>query len=386
MTEIRDGDAMARTSVDGEEPSPTRAAVPADPLPVPATVVPIGGGATIVDLHFRDRPGIIGVNVLELADGIALVDPGPEARMAALRAGLAAMGHALEDVRAVLLTHIHLDHATAAGAIVRQAPGATVYVHAAGAPHMADPARLLASAGRIYGDAMATLWGDFLPVPRTALGVVDEGDVVSLGGRRLEVAYVPGHAKHHVAYHEAATGTAWVGDVGGIRIGNGPALPVTPPPDIDVELWRASTERVMAWAPERIVATHFGAYPDVREHFAELREGLEAWAGWVRGSLGGGWGGGGRTRRGARDGGAGGRSGGARGAPDGTRRGSEGGQAARGRSARGDAERARDFAAWVVEGLGGAVSEKLVDRYETASGFPDSWWGLARYWRKRAGT
>ena len=185
---------------------------------------------TIVDLHFRGRPEIIGVNVLELADGIALVDPGPEARMGALRTGLAEMGHTLDNVRAVLLTHIHLDHATAAGAIVRKVPAANVYVHAVGAPHMADPARLLASAGRIYGDAMATLWGDFLPVPRASLRVVDEGDEVALGGRRLEVAYVPGHASHHVAYYEAATGTAWVGDVGGIRIGSGPALPVTPPP------------------------------------------------------------------------------------------------------------------------------------------------------------
>ena len=331
---------------------------------LPATVTPIGGGTTIVDLHFRGRPRIIGVNVLELANGIALVDPGPEVRLPALRAGLAGMGHTLEDVRAVLLTHIHLDHATAGGAIVRKAPGATVYVHAVGAPHMADPARLLASAGRIYGDAMATLWGDFLPVPRAALRVVDEGDVVALGDRLLQVAYVPGHAKHHVAWYEAATGTAWVGDVGGIRIGNGPALPVTPPPDIDVELWKTSMERVMAWAPERIVSTHFGAYGDVREHFDELREGLDAWAGWVRGSLGGG--GGGERGGGGRDGGAGGG-----GAGDG--------------GTRDDAERARDFAAWVVEGLGGAVSEELVDLYATASGFPDSWWGLARYWRKRAG-
>ena len=334
-----DGAIPCRIDRSTAEPSP-KMSLPFDPQ-VPRTLrLP---EVTIVDLHFRGRPEIIGVNVLELADGIALVDPGPEARLSALRAGLAAMGHTLDDVRAVLLTHIHLDHATAAGAIVREAPGATVYVHAVGAPHMADPARLLASAGRIYGDAMATLWGDFLPVPRASLRVVDEGDVVALGGRRLEVAYVPGHASHHVAYYEAATGTAWVGDVGGIRIGSGPALPVTPPPDIDVEAWKTSMERVMAWAPERIVATHFGPYADAREHFDALSEGLDAWAGWVRGSLGGG---------GARD----------------------------------DAGRARDFAAWVVAGLGGVVPEELVDLYATASGFPDSWWGLARYWRKRAGS
>ena len=309
-------------------------------MSVPAVAVaPIGGGTSIVDLCHLGRRGIIGVNVLELAGGIALVDPGPEARMPALRAGLAGMKRSLEDVRAVLLTHIHLDHATAAGAIVREVPGARVFVHAVGAPHMADPARLLASAGRIYGDAMATLWGDFLPVPRGSLRVVEEGDVLELGGRRVEVAYVPGHARHHVAYHEAATGTAWVGDVGGIRIGDGPALPVTPPPDIDVEVWKASMDRVLAWEPERIVATHFGVFGDVPEHFAMLRGELDAWAGWVRWSLGGGGG--------------------------------------------DDRGRAGDFAAWVREGLGGRVSEPLLDLYETASGFPDSWWGLARYWRGR---
>ena len=314
------------------------------------TVAGIGGGAGIVDLRHQGLPSIIGVGVLELDDGVALVDPGPEARLGALGAGLAEMGHSLESVRAVLLTHIHLDHATAAGAIVREAPRARVYVHAVGAPHMADPSRLLASAGRIYGDQMATLWGEFLPVPRGSLRAVDEGDAVVLGGRRggrrFEVAYVPGHAKHHVAYYEAATGTAWVGDVGGIRIEGGPVLPVTPPPDIDVEGWKSSMERVMAWGPERIVPTHFGAYGDVAAHFAELRTGLDAWAAWVREGVG-----------------------------------VEGERAS---APADDAEQARGFAEWITAGLRERVSEDHVGLYATASGFRDSWWGLARYWRKRA--
>ena len=301
----------------------------------------IGGGAAIVDLHHAGRRTIIGVGVLDLPDGgIALVDPGPEARLDSLRAGLGELGHTLQDVRAILLTHIHLDHATAAGAIVREAPGAAVHVHAVGAPHMADPSRLLASAGRIYGDAMATLWGDFLPVPRASLRVVDEGDTVAPGGRRFEVAYVPGHAKHHVAYYEAATGTAWVGDVGGIRIRGGPAMPVTPPPDIDVKLWRASMDRVMAWGPERIVATHFGPYDDVDAHFGELSWRLGAWAGWVRESL-------------------------------------------RNTAFASDAERARAFSDWVAERVTRKTSERHGEFYAVASGFRDSWWGLARYWRKR---
>ena len=160
------------------------------------------------------------------------------------------------------------------------------------------------------------------------------------GGRRFEVVYVPGHARHHVAYFEAATGTAWVGDVGGIRIEGGPALPVTPPPDIDVEQWKSSMERVMAWGPERIVATHFGAYGDVAAHFAELRAGLDAWASWVRDSV-------------------------ALALAD-------------------DGEHARIFADWITAGLRHRIPEDHVRLYETASGFRDSWWGLARYWRKRA--
>ncbi len=317
--------------------------LPEDRQPGPAAAAAhgIGGGAAIVDLHHQGSPTIIGVGVLELPEGgIALVDPGPEARLHALRDGLAGLGHTLDDVRAILLTHIHLDHATAAGAIVREAPGAIVHVHAVGAPHMADPARLLASAGRIYGDAMATLWGEFLPVPRESLHVIDEGDAVAPGGRRFEVAYVPGHAKHHVAYYEAATGTAWVGDVGGIRIRGGPAIPVTPPPDIDVELWRVSMDRVMAWDPERIVATHFGPYGDIDAHFAELRGELEAWAGWVRESL-------------------------------------DSGAFAT------DRERARAFSDWVAGRVGERVPPAHTRLYGTASGFLDSWWGLARYWRKR---
>ena len=298
--------------------------------------------ASMVDLHHQGRPTIIGVGVLELPDGgIALVDPGPEARLDALCAGLAALGHSLRDVRAILLSHIHLDHATASGAIVREAPDAIVHVHAVGAPHMADPSRLLASAGRIYGDEMGTLWGEFLPVPPTSIRVVDEGDAISPGGRRFEVAYVPGHAKHHVAYFEAATGTAWVGDVGGIRIRGGPAIPVTPPPDIDVEVWKASMDRVMAWEPERIVATHFGPYGDPAAHFAELGGELDAWAGWVRRSL------------------------------DDPRFAD-------------DRARAHAFSAWVTARLGDKVPDAHAGLYATASGFFDSWWGLARYWRKRA--
>ena len=240
----------------------------------------------VVDVLHQGRAGVIGTGVIEGENAVALVDPGPEVCLPNLEAGLADLGYSLGDVGAVLLTHIHLDHATAAGAIVARVPGARVYVHPRGAVHMVDPSRLLASATRIYGDEMETLWGEFLPVPESAVMEVDEGDVIGIGGRSFEVAYTPGHAKHHVAYYEASQGTAWIGDVGGIRLVGGSVVPVTPPPDIDVEAWNESMDRVMAWNPDRLVPTHFGVVDEPRAHFESLRVGLGQWADFVRESLG----------------------------------------------------------------------------------------------------
>ncbi len=310
----------------------------------PATVLRLDARTAFVDLLHLGHPSAIGTGVLEFGEDLALVDPGPTACLERLRARLGELGRSLGDVRAVLLTHIHLDHATASGAIVREVPQARVYVHPRGAVHMIDPTRLLASAERIYGDAMADLWGEFVPVPAAAVVEVDQGDVVELGDRRLEVAYVPGHAKHHVAYFEPERGTAWVGDVGGIRIPPGLPVPVTPPPDIDVEVWKESMARVLAWRPDRIVPTHFGPSDDPPAHFAELARGLDAWAARVRESL----------REGEKE------------------------DAAR------DVERARRFAAWLEEDLRSRMAPGVVDAYTNAFGFEDSWWGLARYWRKRA--
>ncbi len=309
------------------------------------TVMRVGADTAIVDLLHQGQPSVIGTGVLRsVQGGIGLVDPGPEACLARLRAGLKDLGYALTDVRAVFLTHIHLDHAAATGAILREAPGALVYVHPRGAPHMVEPGRLLASARRLYGDAMGRLWGNVLPVPLESVREVDEGDVLTLGDRRFKVAYVPGHAKHHVAYYEAGTGTAWVGDVGGIRIRSGPVIPVTPPPDIDVEAWNRSMDRVLAWRPERIVPTHFGPSGDPGAHFGELRDRLAAWSDKVRRSLGTGSG--------------------------------EG-------PSESDGERAGEFGEWVKRGLAAELSPERVARYAFASGFQDSWRGLARYWRKQ---
>lgn len=215
------------------------------------------------------RPHVIGCWEV---DGV-LIDPGPESSLATV---LEALGD--ERPRAVLLTHIHLDHAAAAGAMVERWPELEVYVHERGAPHMINPERLWASASQLYGeDNMLAMWGEFVPVPEDRLHVLSGGESLTIGGDRFEVAYTPGHAKHHVSYlHE---GTAFVGDVGGVRIEAGtPTLPPTPPPDIDVEAWHRSIDLIRAWGPERLAITHFGAYENPQEQLDELSERLDRWA------------------------------------------------------------------------------------------------------------
>ena len=193
-----------------------------------------------------------------------LVDPGPSSCLETLLAALDG-----RRPRALLLTHIHLDHAGASGSLARIFPDLEVFVHERGARHMADPQRLLDSAKRLYGDDMDRLWGPFEAVPERQLRPLAGGEVLELGGRRFEVAYTPGHASHHVSYlHD---GTAFVGDVGGVRIApQTPPFPPTPPPDIDLDLWHRSLEVVAAWAPERLAMTHFGASEDVEWQLAEV--------------------------------------------------------------------------------------------------------------------
>lgn len=321
------------------------------------TPIAIDARTAFVDVLHEGRRSLIGVGVLECDNGVALMDPGPEARLETLWAGLAEIGCAPADVRAVLLTHIHLDHAAATGAIVRAAPDARVFVHPAGARHMTDPTRLLASASRLYGDRMKPLWGDFLPVPPSAVREVNEGSTVEIGGRRLEVAYVPGHAKSHVAYFEPETGVAWVGDVAGIRIEGGPTIPPTPPTDVDVEAWNRSIDRVMTWRPERIAITHFGVHDDPGAAFERLRETLSDWAARVAASL--------RAPRLSRT--ADGLHGPFVPAEDAP-----------------DRQRASAFAERVGDELSAAANPKVAELYAVISGFEDSWRGLARYWRTLA--
>jgi glyoxylase-like metal-dependent hydrolase (beta-lactamase superfamily II) len=225
----------------------------------------------VIDLMHVGLPRVIGCWQL---DGV-LVDPGPSSGMGAL---LAALGD--DRPRALLLTHIHLDHAGASGSLVERWPDLEVYVHERGAPHLARPERLLESARRLYGEDMDRLWGEVVPVPERNLNVLSGGEKL-LGGR-FEVAYTPGHASHHVSYlHD--DGTAFVGDAGGVRITpESLTIPPTPPPDIDVEAWHESIERIRAWRPERLAITHFGASADVDAQLDELARRLDAWAEWAR--------------------------------------------------------------------------------------------------------
>jgi glyoxylase-like metal-dependent hydrolase (beta-lactamase superfamily II) len=216
----------------------------------------------VIDVQHLGRPHVIGCWEV---DG-ALVDPGPESSLETLLAALDG-----EQPQAVVLTHIHLDHAAATGAIVRRWPETPVYVHERGAPHLIEPSKLLASAERLYGDAMDLLWGEIVPVPEENVRALAGGETV-LG---MRVAYTPGHASHHVCYLHEGTGTAFVGDVAAVLIpGSNLVVPPTPPPDIDVETWLESIELVEGWKPERLAVTHFGAIEEPVEHLATVRERL----------------------------------------------------------------------------------------------------------------
>jgi glyoxylase-like metal-dependent hydrolase (beta-lactamase superfamily II) len=226
----------------------------------------------VIDLHHLGRARVIGC--WQVDD--VLIDPGPSSCLPTLLEGLGG-----ERPRALLLTHIHLDHAGASGSLLRRWPTLEVYVHERGAAHLKDPTRLLQSARRLYGDDMERLWGEVVAVPEAQLRILRGGESVLSG--RFEVAYTPGHASHHVSYlHE---GTAFVGDVGGVRIApESMTVPPTPPPDIDIEAWHESIARVAAWKPERLAVTHFGAGEDVEGQLAELDERLDQWAARARGS------------------------------------------------------------------------------------------------------
>jgi glyoxylase-like metal-dependent hydrolase (beta-lactamase superfamily II) len=295
--------------------------------------------SSTIDLHFQGHQRVIATAVIPVGGGVVLVDPGPTSCLPALERGLAALNHSLGDVRGLLLTHIHLDHAGAAGTIARRVPGVPVYVHEIGARHLASPEKLIASATRLYGEDMDRLWGEFLAVPAASLRPLGGGESLTLDGRRFDVAYTPGHAVHHVSYLDVTDGTAYVGDTAGIRVSPGYVLPATPPPDIDLERWEVSLKTIEAWQPRALYLTHFGPGEPPATHLAMHREALARCAEVVRTSLAG----------------------------DGD-----------------DDARIAAWEAWLRADVRTRMSEEAAAAAESAAPFRQLWQGLARYWRKRA--
>ncbi|APD09828.1 MULTISPECIES: MBL fold metallo-hydrolase [Thermus] len=231
----------------------------------------------VLDLGFQGVERVIASFLLDTPVGPVLIETGPESTYARLEEGLRAHGVEPGAVRHVFVTHIHLDHAGAAWRLAEL--GATVYVHPKGAPHLVDPSRLLASAERIYGELLKPLWGELKGIPPERVRVLGDGEVVDLGGVRVQALETLGHASHHHAY--LVDGVVFAGDIAGVRIAPGPVLPPTPPPDIHLESWYASLDRLLSLRPEALYLTHFGVYRDVEAHLLALRQALEDWAGWT---------------------------------------------------------------------------------------------------------
>lgn len=293
----------------------------------------------VIDHEYAGTKEIIATLVLKAEGGYALVDPGPSVTLPTLTAKLLALDIPVSEISTLLLTHIHLDHAGATGSLVRQNPRIAVYVHERGAPHLADPSRLLSSAKRLYGDAMDRMWGEFLAVPQANLHVLKGGERLRVGDRTLEVLYTPGHASHHVSYFDSSEGAIFVGDTAGLRLANRPlASPVTPPPDINLELWEKSLQEIEARSPARLFLTHFGFADRVDWHLAELRRMHRTWAERVRALL---------------------------------------------ENPGEDADRITSFVQSATQDFRQVLPPDECALYERAGGLELSWQGLARYWRKK---
>ena len=235
----------------------------------------MSGTVTELDLRHLGRPQVIGCYLVETDDGPALFDCGPATCVPELTRRLEEHGLELRDLRHLLLSHIHLDHAGAAGTLVRDHPGLQVHVSEIGAPHLVDPGRLERSARRLYGDEFERLWGELVPIP--------EANVHAVGSEvlGLECFPAPGHASHHVCYLDG-DGILYAGDATGVRIQPAQAvLPPTPPPEFDLEAWRSTLDEIERRGPERLALIHFGVADDPEEHIADLRARLERWTDWV---------------------------------------------------------------------------------------------------------
>jgi glyoxylase-like metal-dependent hydrolase (beta-lactamase superfamily II) len=237
----------------------------------------VDDGVWLLDLGFQGRRGVVAAYLLAGDGDLALIETGPSTTLPALRDGVRAAGFTPDQLTHLLVTHIHLDHAGAAGPLARELPSAKVYVHPFGAPHMVDPTKLLASAARIYGDQMDSLWGEVAPIAADQVVALADDEELRVAGRRLRVLFTPGHASHHVTYADEAAGAAYTGDVGGIRMpGTDYVCPPTPPPDLDPDAWRTSVARIRGLHARRLYLTHFGPVDDAPAHLDRLLPDLDA--------------------------------------------------------------------------------------------------------------
>jgi glyoxylase-like metal-dependent hydrolase (beta-lactamase superfamily II) len=236
----------------------------------------LAGDLAAIDCEMAGLRGLVAAYVVPGPTGVAVVETGPATVVGSLEAGLASLGVTPEDVRWLAVSHIHLDHAGAAGDLVERFPRASVVVHREGARHLADPARLMASARRVFGDRLDRLFGSLRPVPPDRIVAVDDGDRIDLGGgRTLEVVYAPGHARHHMALQDSATGVLFVGDSMGVFLPEASVLrPAAPPPDFDLEQALTTLDRFRERSPTGLYLTHFGPAPAGRDLLAEARERL----------------------------------------------------------------------------------------------------------------
>ena len=228
----------------------------------------------LIDTHYHGTPDAVGVFLLT-GERPALIETGPASTVETLLDGVRAAGLDPRDLKALAVTHIHLDHAGATGTLVRQFPHLDVYVHPLGAPHLIDPSRLLHSAARLYGGDLPRLFGETVPVPGERVHILEDGAQVRLGSRRLVAIDTPGHARHHLAFHDETAGDLFTGDAVGVALpGSRFVRPPTPPPEIDVPAWDRTIERLRALRPRRLLLTHFGAQTWVDELLTQLQHRL----------------------------------------------------------------------------------------------------------------
>ena len=233
----------------------------------------------VLDTLQLGRPGIIAATAVETDEGPVLFDTGPESTFENIAAELRKVGFVPADVRHVFLSHIHFDHAGAAWRFAEL--GATIYVHPRGAPHLLDPRRVIESATRIFGNDMEKLWGKIAPVPEQSLRVLLDMEVVGVGSLEVRAIATPGHASHHHVYHW--DDNLFGGDIAGVRLGEGPPIPPFVPPELQVESWQDSIEKIRALNPTKLYLPHFGLVAgSVSAHLDALEERVRRWANWFR--------------------------------------------------------------------------------------------------------